>query len=137
MLKKIVAVVTGVVSAGLVISMAERVGHAIYPPPAGLDVSDPAAIEALIKSLPVGAFLLVLFAWLAGIVVGATVACLIVRENARLYTAIIGGLVLAGTIVSFVMIPHPAWFAAVSVAVIIGITALTAWILGNTVAKSP
>ena len=36
------------------------------PPPAGTDLSNPAALETIISQLPFGALAFVMFAWIAG-----------------------------------------------------------------------
>lgn len=131
MLKKIVAVIAGVVTAGVVIALIEMIGHAVFPPPVGVDFADPVSVSAMMQAAPIGALLFVIVAWLAGIVAGATIAFLIVRENGKLNASIVGGLVLAGTIANLLMIPHPVWFSVVSVVAIIVTTALTVIVFGN------
>ena len=54
----------GVVIAGLTIWAIESVGHLVYPPPEGLDFADPDAMQAYIATLPAGAMIFVVAAWL-------------------------------------------------------------------------
>jgi len=41
--------------AGIIISIVEATGHRFYPPPEGVDLSDPAALRAMMAEAPVGA----------------------------------------------------------------------------------
>jgi hypothetical protein len=43
-LRDALAVLAGVIVGGVVVGAVESVGHLIWPPPPGLDVSDPAAL---------------------------------------------------------------------------------------------
>lgn len=62
----ILAVVAGVVVAVVIVFVFEAAGHSIWPPPPGLDVSDPEALKALMPSIPIGAKVAVVVAWVAG-----------------------------------------------------------------------
>lgn len=120
MRRKIVAVVLGVVVAMILIVAIEALGHSVYPPPANLDITDSGAMQAYVMSAPVGALLSVLAAWLVATLVGGLVACFVAREAPLKNSAIVGGLVLLGTTVNLVSIPHPPWFSATSIVAIIG-----------------
>ena len=54
MLRKIAAVVLGVVLAFVLIIAVESLGHSVYPPPADLDLTDQAAMRAYVDTLPLG-----------------------------------------------------------------------------------
>lgn len=119
MKRKIIAVVLGVVVAFVLIIAIESLGHSVYPLPDNMDISDPEAMQAYVMSAPIGAILLVLAAWLVATLVGGLLACFIARETPLVYAAIVGGLVLLGTIINLMSIPHPLWFSATSVVAII------------------
>ena len=65
MLRKILAVVLGVVAAVIIIIAIEALGHSIYPPPDNLDVANREAMEVYVASLPLAALLFVMTAWIA------------------------------------------------------------------------
>lgn len=111
----IAATVAGTLAAGLFIAVVEWLGHQIYPPPAGLKPGDMQAIAAHVAQAPPGALLMVLLAWVAGVFFGGLLAARIAGRRQRLYAGVIGAVVLLGAIANFVLIPHPAWFMAVSV----------------------
>jgi hypothetical protein len=120
MRRKIVAVVLGAVVAVVLIVGIEALGHAVYPPPANLDITDSDAMQAYVMSAPIGALLSVLAAWLVATLVDGLLACFVAREAPLANSAIVGGLVLLGTINNLVSIPHPPWFSATSIVAIIG-----------------
>jgi hypothetical protein len=68
----------------LVIMAMEMLGHHFYPPPSGLDVTDPAneaAFAQFVATMPFGGKVMVLLAWLAGTFVGALAAAKIARHQ--------------------------------------------------------
>ena len=111
MIRKIAAAVLGIVVAGGIVAVVESLGHAVYPIPPELDMSDPVAFGNYVESLPFGAFLFVAGAWLMATLGGGLLACVIAREKPLVYSAIVGGFVLVATIANLIMIPHPLWFS--------------------------
>ena len=116
MLMKAIGVLAGIVVALALIAIVQSIGHAVYPPPADLDVRDTEAFAEYTRSLPVTAILFVLASYLTGAFVGPFVAGWIAGGPSLLYPAIIGGILLAFTITNLVAIPHPIWFSVLAVA---------------------
>lgn len=112
---KFLAVVAGIVIAFVIVFVFEAAGHGFWPPPPGVDVSNPEALKTLMPSIPVGAKVAVIVAWAAGAFAGGLVAARI-SKNAR-FAWIIGGVQLALGIVTMLSIPHPLamWIAGVLV----------------------
>jgi pimeloyl-ACP methyl ester carboxylesterase len=111
----IAATVAGVLVAGLTIAGIEWLGQRLYPPPAVLKADDLEALAAYVTALPIGALLFVLLAWLLGVFLGGLIAALLAGRRPRLYTGVIAAVILFGAIANFAMIPHPAWFMALTV----------------------
>ena len=109
-LRSVLAVILGIVAAGLLIWVVEGVGHRVYPPPEGVDFHDPQAVAAIMEEIPLGALLFVLLAWGVGTLAGGWLAALVAGRSATLYALIVGAVMLAGGIMNRVMIPHPVWF---------------------------
>ena len=109
-MRMVMAGVAGVGSAFLVIAAIELVAHAVYAPSVMPDVSTPEAMAAYVGSMPLGAFLFVLAAYVAGTVVGGFVGIAIARRHAMRFACLAGGLILLASIANFVAIPHPTWF---------------------------
>ena len=118
--------VAGVGSAFLVVAVIELVAHAAYAPSVMPDVSTPALMAAYVDSMPLGAFLLVLAAYVAGTVVGGLVGIAIARRHAMRFACLAGGVILLAAIANVVLVPHPVWFV---IATLIDIP-LVAWLTG-------
>jgi len=129
MIRNIGALIAGIVIAFVLIYLIEMLGHAIYPPPPDLDFSNPDAVRPYIATLPIVALLFPMIGWLLGAFAGSFVANICGDAKPYVFSGIVGGLVLAGTIANLIMIPHPLWF---SITALIGIVA-SAW-LANRVA---
>jgi len=118
MKRKVLAVVLGALVAVVLIIAIEWLSHLMYPMPI-IDFSDAEAVRAYVTGAPIGALLMVMAAWLVATVGGGLLACRIARETPFVYAAIIGGLVLLGTVINLLSIPHPLWFSLTSVMAII------------------
>ncbi len=107
--QNILPVIAGGICAVITVALIEIVGHAIYPPPADIDLSNRAEIAKLIKTLPLGALLFVVFAWGAGSFVGALISTLLSFRRSLVPGMIVGVFILAATLATLLSIPHPAW----------------------------
>lgn len=113
--RKILAVVAGVILAGLVVYVVEAIGHRVYPPPEGLNMKDMDAMKAYVATLSTGALLFVLAAYILGSFSGGWLAAKIARASQIPLALTVGGVQLLFGIMNLVMIPHPTWFAIASV----------------------
>jgi hypothetical protein len=113
MIRCVIALLGGMV-AGSVFNMAVvMLSWAIYPPPAGADMSDPATMGSYVQSLPLPAFLLILVAHAGGAFVGGLIAALIARRYPLVLGAIVGGFFLIGGVINALSIPAPLWFVVI------------------------
>ena len=107
--------VVGVVVAWLVIVLSQLAGAAAYPPPPGLDVTDPQQLAAFIQAAPAMAMAFVLAGYALAALLGGWVAARISRAHPRIAALLVGAMVLAGVIANMSMIPHPLWMTVASV----------------------
>lgn len=106
--RTILGMLVGVVVAIAVIVAVETLGHRFYPPPAGLDITDPANEAAFVAAMPVAGKLIVLLAWLLGTFVGALAAARIARHQTA--AALLVALVVIAAVISMIFkLPHPLW----------------------------
>jgi hypothetical protein len=115
MIRNLIAVVAGVVAGGIVVALVEGVGHMFYPPPAGVDVSDPKALAGLMDKIPVGAKIAVVVAWALGSLAGGCTAASFGTNRRTVLALAVGGVLLALGGYSLVTIPHPAWMMALGI----------------------
>ena len=108
-LRSAVAIVSGVLVAFLIIMGAEGINAAIYPVPAGVDLSDTNAMKQYAASLPASAFLLLLAGWGLGALLGGWIAARVARRSPRAHAMIVAVLLLCGGVANMLMLPHPLW----------------------------
>ena len=132
MLRDFVAVVAGIITAFLTIMLIDKIGHMIYPPPAGLDFADPEAIRPYLATLPIGAYLFIWASSVVGALTGTLIACFAGAARTAILAAAVGGIVFAATVANFIWIPHPLWLSLATLAGII----LSTWLAMGLVASS-
>lgn len=115
MIRKIAAGLAGLVVAMILVWLIEKIGHAIYPPPANLDIGDADAMRAYVDTLPVGALLAVAIAWFLGSLGGTFTACRLGPARPLVYALVVGGIMFAGAAFNLTVIPHPIWFSILGV----------------------
>lgn len=116
MLRIVIGIIVGLVVGIAVVAIMESIGHAIFPPPEGMDLKDPDAIKEMMAEISIGAKVAVLVAWGLGVFVGGVVARMI-SVGAAPAAWTVAGVLFAGAIVSMVMIPHPLWMVIGAVVV--------------------
>lgn len=114
MVRKILAVLAGIVIGIIVISLVEMIGHAVYPTPDDIDIFDP-AFEAEVMETWTGTLLFVLFAWAAGSFLGAIITSIISKDSKTILSLIVGALLMGLGILTLITIPHPVWFTIMSI----------------------
>jgi len=133
LLKKILALVIGMVICVATVALLEQLNHSLFVPSSAstADSHDPTVATAFMKNLPVAAYLMVLFAWLAGTAIGITAASLLISRVSRLFVPVITGVMLLSTIANFYLLPHPTWLMIAAV-VLIPFTGFgTGWLLSR------
>lgn len=117
MVRLILGVIVGVIVGMVVILAVEGVGHTIFPPPAGVNLTDPAQLATVMTKIPFQAKVAVLIAWFLGTVAGASSANLLAGRRAWA-GRIVGLLILAMSIFNMTTIVHPIWMMVSAVVAI-------------------
>jgi hypothetical protein len=112
LLRNILAVVAGLVIGGFVNMALVMVSPALIPPPAGVDVNDPASLALGIHLFEPRHFIMPFLAHALGTLVGAFVAYWIAATYRMQIAYVIGAVFLCGGVAASFMIPAPAWFIA-------------------------
>ena len=111
--RSILAVIAGFVAASVVMMLIESVnGRVLYPElgKAAEGMTDREEIRALMASAPVGAFLVVLFGWALGSLVGGFLAAWIGRNAPMAHALVLSGLLTLAGIANNLMLSPPLWF---------------------------
>jgi hypothetical protein len=117
MIRKILAVVIGIV-AGSIFNMAMvTASQAVYPLPEGVDPNDFEAFKAYVEAhgLPTGALIMVLLAHAGGSLVSGLACGLIAMRSWYAAGIGLGILWTCGGIAMLMMLPAPTWFAVADV----------------------
>lgn len=109
MLRKIFAVVGGIVVMNLIIFLIESIEHLMYPLPKGMDYKDKEAFAKYVESLPITAMLIIVFGYAFGAFAAGFVSTRIAKDGKKIYALICGIFLLAAIIFNFMMIPTPIW----------------------------
>jgi hypothetical protein len=113
MLRTIGAIIAGIITFFVVVTMLNIVSSLSYPLPEGLDPFDPTHADALathMASQPLGAWLFPFFGEMFGAFAGCLVAANIERRHALWIIIGITGLAIAGSVTNWMSFSHPAWF---------------------------
>jgi len=132
-LKKILALVIGLAICVATVALLEQLNHSLFVPASAstADSHDPSVATAFMKNLPVAAYLMVLFAWLAGTAMGIATASLLIKRVSRLFVPVITGVMLLSTIANFYLLPHPTWMVIAAVLLIPMVGLGTGWLLNR------
>ena len=131
MMQRFLALFAGMITAMAVMMVVHKVSLGMYPMPEGLDVKDPVAMEAYIGTMPKGAFLMVLLAHGLGTLLGCLGASFLAKQQTPRICATIVAAMLVLTVMNLINLPHPTWFAAADVLVVLLMWPLAVWLVGR------
>jgi hypothetical protein len=101
----------GMVTTGVV----EALGHWLFPPPAGMDVTSVESIRANLDQLAPGHYVSVLAAFGLGAFAGTALASYMAPCCPRIHCAIVGGILMLLGLLNVFALPHPAWMTVTAV----------------------
>ena len=117
MLRRILAVPAGLIAGIICITLVEKIGHQLYPPPAAAGSGDMAAMKEYVAQAPFMALFFVVIGYaLAAFASGFTASK--VANNGKHTSAMICGVIfLLITIYMMASLPTPVWFWALGILV--------------------
>ncbi len=111
MAKRILAVIIGLAIAIGLIALMEKISGKIYPAPARMDFLNPESVKEMMKGMPVGAYLFILFGYIIGSFAGGFVATLIAGKESARSAIIVGAVIFFGGLMNLISLPdQPMWF---------------------------
>lgn len=117
MLRKILAVIAGLLATAAMVSLVQMLGHYLYPMPPGSDPNDIEAMKEYVENAPFMALFFVIISYAAGAITGGFVATKIAKDSSRAPAFIIGSLFALVSVYMMLTIPAPFWFWILGVAV--------------------
>jgi hypothetical protein len=116
-MRTLAAVLAGLMTALVVITLVEAVGHTFMPPPEGHDPMTPEGMSAIVAQMSPAALLFVLLAYLCGGVAGGVVAVKVSGGDRVIEALGVGTILTVGALLNVMTIPHPIWMSGASVAI--------------------
>lgn len=116
MLRSLFAIISGIFATMIVTTfMALASAKFWFPPPIGMDLTNPEIKAAYIATMPVMALSVILLGWLLGAFAGAAVAATLALPHRMPCALVVGALsaVLIG--LNAMTTPHPTWMVATGV----------------------
>ncbi|MGV3538976.1 MAG: hypothetical protein ACO1OQ_04150 [Rufibacter sp.] len=114
MFKSILAVLGGTAVGVFTIGLVQYLGHQLYTTPTNTNLEATEAAGAYLASAPIGALLMVLFAYALGSLFGGMVAARYSPAKPIFHALVVGAVLMLSGIANFMSIPHPLWFIIVS-----------------------
>jgi hypothetical protein len=109
MLRTVLAIVAGLITAMLVIFGVEAIGLLLFPPAAGIRLDTEADLARLVAMSSPAARAWLVFGWALGSFVGAWVAARISARHRRIAALAVALFIVAGTVMNAMVIAHPLW----------------------------
>lgn len=109
MLRKIFAVIGGMIVGNLIIFLMEAINHYHYPLPKGVTYENKEAFSKYVESLPTDAMLMIIAGYVIGAFAAGFVSTKIAKDGKPYYAIICGALLLTAIIWNFTMLPTPTW----------------------------
>src|ERR1043165_4068225 len=94
MVKRILAVLAGVIAGVALVQATDMLSGKLYPPPAGIDFNNKEALKEMISNMPTNAFVLHLIGYAIASFVGGLVATLVADNNEPRAAMITGGVLM-------------------------------------------
>lgn len=127
MLRTVFAFLIGALAMAGCVAALQALGHWIWPPPAGLDLTDPAQRSGFVAGMPLAAKVWVLVAYATAVEVATIVAVLVNRPRWRGLALSLGGLMVALSALNFWMLPHPWWMVLIGLLLPLPVAMTAGW----------
>lgn len=109
MVKKVLAVIAGVLVGFIIVFIGDGTTHKLHPPPEGLDYMDKAAFQSYVSAIPTYIMVIMLNFWLLSSFIGGMISALINKPGWKTSALITGSILMAAALLNLAMNPHPTW----------------------------
>ena len=130
MLRTLLAIVAGLITAMLVIFGVEAIGLLLFPPPVGMRLETEADLAKLVAMSSPAAKAWLVFGWALGSFGGAWVAARISARHRRIAALAVAFFIVAGTVMNAMAIAHPLWMNVLGILLPVPLALLAARLAG-------
>ncbi len=116
MLRTLLGIIVGLVTAMLLIFALEAAGMMLFPPPPSMQLNSEADLAQLVAQSSMGKKAWVVSGWALASLVGGWVAARIGRQHPRFAALSVAVLIMVGTVMNAMVIPHPMWMNLLGIA---------------------
>ena len=109
-MRKVLAVLAGILTGMIAISLVQMLGHYLYPEPEGLDTNDLNQMAEYVKTAPFMALFFVVLSYAFGALSSGFVSTKIANDGKQIYAIICGIVFLILSIFMMSSLPTPIWF---------------------------
>lgn len=109
-MRKVLAVLAGILTGMIAISLVQMLGHYLYPEPEGLDTNDLNQLAEYVKTAPFMALFFVVLSYAFGALSSGFVSSKIANDGKQIYAIICGIVFLILSIFMMSSLPTPIWF---------------------------
>ena len=110
MLRKILAILAGLIFGGISVGIVQTIGHYFYPMPEGMKSDDMVAMKNYVEKAPFMALFFVIISYVGGAVISGFVSTKIANDGKIKYAIICGVIFLIQSIYMMSVLPTPVWF---------------------------
>ena len=128
-MKRVLAIITGIVTGFIIVFIGDATVHALYAPPKGVDYNNREAMRELMNAVPMYVLIVMLLFWLGSAFLGAMLAARINRVAWKQTALITGSILMAAALLNMALVPHPAWMWIVVLAGYIPVALLGGWLV--------
>lgn len=115
MKKVIIAVVVGVIAGLIIVFIGGAIIHSLYTPQVKPNASEKEVLEAFVATISQRLLVVMLLYWLLSSFIGGFVAGKINPKGWKTSSLITGGVLLSGSLISMIILPHPSWMIVSSI----------------------
>jgi len=119
MVRKIISLVLGLVSAVIIFIISEKLNAVMYPFPKSLNFTDTQVVKEYFNNQPFAFWLIVLIGWSIGSFICGLIIKVISKSNNKILAYIAGGILTLSGVVNIFSLPHPTWFIIVGLLIFI------------------
>jgi len=116
--RKIFGVIAGIGIGGALVMVVQFLNSTVFPPPAGLDLTDPEAIAQFVADSGPLPLLGVALSWFVGTFVGVFMATRVAQTRGRVPGGVVAVFFLAAALWTLNSFQHPVWFWVVGLGAI-------------------